>query len=521
MDLKLNNFLKKHPFFYIFLKYNINSFKIFKLYNSLKNLGLINKEKYLEMHNTENCNFNPILHYIFFSSKNDSIELKKQYICPLFDLDVYKNKFLEDSDEDPIIHYCSNGFFNNYPINYLDEGYVVNLNENVEIQIKRGTKKRIEKELKNSHYIMEKNVTVPYVQSEELYDTDTIKVGIFFNDPIERLTACPYLRIHEPFKKLSESKKFHFFVYGMDSYGFMDINNIINAKVFDIIIVERILPFLDILLNKSAGRGIKFVYETDDDLLAIEGSNSSFEYINRCRNEITQYINQSDNIVVTTPTLAKKFDENKVEIIRNYYVDTILPLKNFRDNITNTIKIGYFGTLTHSNDLNIIKKVIIRLKKELSENYNINLEFFVVGGFADPNQNESWFSKIELPENSWDFEFFMKWVGDIADWDIGIAPLENNDFNRGKSELKYIEYSALGIPTVCSRVEPYSLVIKEGVTGFLAESEEEWFEKLKNLILNNDLRKEIVKNSQKNILEDYSLIDRVKQWENLLEKLQK
>jgi len=110
----------------------------------------------------------------------------------------------------------------------------------------------------------------------------------------------------------------------------------------------------------------------------------------------------------------------------------------------------------------------------------------------------------------------MKWLDNTVDWDIGIAPLENTDFNKGKSELKYIEYSALGIPVVCTDIEPYNTVIKDGVTGFLANDKESWYEKLKNLILDENLRENIVSNSQKDILENYSIEDRIKQWEKIL-----
>ncbi|MDL2246081.1 glycosyltransferase [Methanobrevibacter sp. OttesenSCG-928-K11] len=518
MELNIKHFIKKHPTLYILAKYN--SFKLLKMYNAIKNLDLIIIDAYKRTHDLNNNKMDSILHFILKGNKEDSFELKKQYTDPIFDLDFYKDNYIENSD-DCIIDYCLNGFYKGYKINFFDHGYITNLKEPARNQYSNTRDKIIQKEIDKNYYITNKNIIIPYIQSEKTFSMNTIKVGVFVNDPFSNITACPYLRIHEPFSKLSKSKKFHFFVYGMDSYQFIDWDNIIKSKVFDIVVVERIIPFLDDLLKSCLNQNVKMIYETDDDLLAIDESNSSFEYINSCRNEISNYINNSDTIVVTTPALAQKFDKNKVEVIRNYYIDSLLDLKKFRKNNTNTIKIGYFGTLTHSNDINIIKKVIIKLQEEMLSKHNITLEFIVVGGFDDLDHDESWISTIDLPKNSWDFKFFMNWLGNIVDWDVGIAPLENSSFNKGKSELKYIEYSALAIPVVCSDIEPYNTVVKDGITGFLANTEEEWFEKLKKLILNENLREEIVTNSQKDILENYSLNDRVEKWEKILENLVK
>jgi len=405
IKLSLIRVLKKNIFVYLLLKYKTKSFKIFKLHNVINNLEIINVDNYSNTHDTTSYNGDSIFHFIFLGSKEDDIELKRQYVNPIFNLDFYKLTYLKDSNDDCVIHFCSSGFYNGNGINYIDKGYVTNLKETINKQFYRGADNSVKEELENNYYITDKNILVPYIQSKKIYNTDTIKVGVFFNDSFKILTACPYLRIHEPFKKLSKSKKFHFFIHGMDSYQFININKIINLKIFDIVIVERILPFLDILLDKSLKNNIKLIYETDDDLLSIREDNSSFEYINSCRDQISDYINASDKIVVTTPALGRKFDENKVEIIRNYYIDDLLKLKKFKKNNSNIIKIGYFGTLTHSNDLAIVLNVIKNLKTEMFKQYNINLEFVVIGGFNDPNFNEDLVSKIELPENSWTLNY--------------------------------------------------------------------------------------------------------------------
>jgi len=79
----------------------------------------------------------------------------------------------------------------------------------------------------------------------------------------------------------------------------------------------------------------------------------------------------------------------------------------------------------------------------------------------------------------------------VAGWDIGIASVSDSEFSRAKSELKWLQYSALGIPTVATRGAPY-LVVKDGEDGILAGfSEDEWYNALARLVKDRVLRTRI------------------------------
>lgn len=79
--------------------------------------------------------------------------------------------------------------------------------------------------------------------------------------------------------------------------------------------------------------------------------------------------------------------------------------------------------------------------------------------------------------------------------DIFVASLVDNLFNRCKSSIKYWEYSALGIVGVFSNLDPYTRVITNGKNGFLASTPEEWYQSLKLLIDNRDLRLSVAQNA--------------------------
>lgn len=73
-------------------------------------------------------------------------------------------------------------------------------------------------------------------------------------------------------------------------------------------------------------------------------------------------------------------------------------------------------------------------------------------------------------------------------FDIGIMPLADNEFQKGKCALKLLQYMAAGLPTVASPVGVNSEVVKPGVTGFLARNENDWHEALRCLLGNAAMR---------------------------------
>src|SRR5262249_2277955 len=79
-------------------------------------------------------------------------------------------------------------------------------------------------------------------------------------------------------------------------------------------------------------------------------------------------------------------------------------------------------------------------------------------------------------------------VAEIAQFNIGIMPMPDDQWARGKCALKILQYMALGIPTICSAVGANCEVIQHGVNGMLAKTPEEWLGCFESLIDNPELR---------------------------------
>jgi glycosyltransferase involved in cell wall biosynthesis len=77
---------------------------------------------------------------------------------------------------------------------------------------------------------------------------------------------------------------------------------------------------------------------------------------------------------------------------------------------------------------------------------------------------------------------------DLATSDIGLAPLPDNRFTRGKCSFKVLEYSAAGLPVVASPVGTNSEYVKDGATGFLVARSEEWMARITQLVESPQLR---------------------------------
>ena len=93
----------------------------------------------------------------------------------------------------------------------------------------------------------------------------------------------------------------------------------------------------------------------------------------------------------------------------------------------------------------------------------------------------------------------------INSLDIGIMPLHDDPWTRGKCGYKLIQYMACGIPVVASPIGVNTSIVHHGVNGFLASTEEEWSESINRLVSNPRLRKQMGEAGRQIVEERFSL----------------
>ncbi|HYC41318.1 MAG TPA: glycosyltransferase family 4 protein [Chitinophagaceae bacterium] len=96
-------------------------------------------------------------------------------------------------------------------------------------------------------------------------------------------------------------------------------------------------------------------------------------------------------------------------------------------------------------------------------------------------------------------------VRDLHRIDIGLYPIPANDYSLGKSSLKALTYMSVGIPVVATAYGANFRVIHDGVEGFLAKDEDEWFEKIIRLIDNPGLRKQMGRAGRERVQREFSV----------------
>jgi len=80
-------------------------------------------------------------------------------------------------------------------------------------------------------------------------------------------------------------------------------------------------------------------------------------------------------------------------------------------------------------------------------------------------------------------------AADLASSDIGLAPLPDNPFTRGKCGFKILQYQAAGLPVVASPVGVNAQYVRDGGTGFLARDAAQWLDRLSTVVENRELRR--------------------------------
>jgi glycosyltransferase involved in cell wall biosynthesis len=114
-------------------------------------------------------------------------------------------------------------------------------------------------------------------------------------------------------------------------------------------------------------------------------------------------------------------------------------------------------------------------------------------------------ASFEVVQYTWTLESEVELINLF---DVGIMPLNDNFWERGKCGFKLIQYMACSIPVIASPVGINSEIVSPDV-GFLASSEEEWVDALSQLISNDVLCKQMGSNARQRVEKYFSFYNNV------------
>lgn len=268
-----------------------------------------------------------------------------------------------------------------------------------------------------------------------------------------------------------------------------------SAKKYDFVFVQREAFMLGtVFFERLFARKTKMIFDFDDSiwLQNVSAGNKALGFL-KDASKTQKLIALSDMVFAGNAYLAdyaKQFNPN------TKLVPTVVDSDNYsRKEPMNTAKVcigwsGSFSTIPYF-------EYALPALRQIKEKYGDQVYFKVIGDARYHNKElnikgVAWSSKTEVEE--------------LCEIDIGIMPLPNDEWTKGKCALKGLLYMSLEQAAVLSDVGVNSKVIQDGVNGFLVNSTAEWVEKLSLLIDNPQLRQEIGQKGRQTVLDQYSVL---------------
>ena len=242
----------------------------------------------------------------------------------------------------------------------------------------------------------------------------------------------------------------------------------------------------------------KLIYDFDDAiwLQSVSEANRRWSWL-KDPGKTAELIALADQVIAGNDFLAAyaKRSNDRVSVIPST-IDTDL-YKPKQHSAKHKVVIGWSGSITTVPHFLLARNALIELKERYGERIGIRL-------IGDPNFHDPELGAEVIPWKA------STEVQDLEPIDIGIMPLPDTEWARGKCGMKGLQYMGLGIPPVMSPVGVNTKIVTDGVNGFLAASTEEWIEKIGHLIDDADLRGRIGAEARKTVVMHYS----VKAWRN-------
>ena len=269
-----------------------------------------------------------------------------------------------------------------------------------------------------------------------------------------------------------------------------------SLRRYDVVFVQREAAFIGGPFVERAAKllGAKLVYDFDDAIWMRDVSqfNRRFAWLKNL-NKVPKIIAMSDLVLAGNQYLADyaRRHNPRVTVVPTT-IDTDKYVLASAPRPEGPICIGWTGSFSTIRNLETALPALRRVRAK----YGDRVRFKVIG---DPSFKDEALGVVGLPWRS------ETEVADLRDVDIGIMPLPDEEWTRGKCGLKGLQYMALAIPTVMS---PYGVnpeIITAGQNGFLPGSDDDWVETLSRLIEDPALRTRIGAAGRQRALEAYSV----------------
>ena len=331
----------------------------------------------------------------------------------------------------------------------------------------------------------------------ETVSADRTKIAVYSLDAPE--FACAHLRLIAPTEALTDSVELRWGANHTSSQQ-VSIDTSLAAWA-DLIIIQRFFPMPHTIsqMERILAAGKPIIYETDDLVMEVPTTNPHQKGADAATPYILDLIAKAAAVTVSTEEMKRAFAHLHKEI---HILPNLLDQRLWSAPITAKpphapVVIGYAGTPDHKADLHLLEEVLERI----SAKYGNRVAFCFMGCYTERIRRLPGFSSFFFEPGYANYAETIQQAG----IDIGLVPLEDNRFNRCKSNIKWLEYSVCGIAGVYSDLPPYAAV-NQGETGILVQdSPQAWFDALEDLICHPEKRKRIARQAREEVLKNYTV----------------
>lgn len=254
------------------------------------------------------------------------------------------------------------------------------------------------------------------------------------------------------------------------------------ASIVGPALIERALP----LFRRP------IIYDFDDAIFHLDThpANRNFGWL-KFPGKTGAICRLSSHVVVGCEYLAdyaRKYNTQVTVVPTSIDTDLYQPIVRKKQN--QKVVIGWTGSATSQSHLELFAGML----KKVTELRDVEIRVQSNRAPSLPGLRVNW-----RPWSS-DSEVY-----EISEFDIGIKPMPDDPWSRGKCPMKELQYMALGVPTVASNVGTSPEVIQHGENGFLASNEKEWITSLTRLIDDQTLRLRLGTAGRKTVEDRYSM----------------
>ncbi|MCA3242670.1 MAG: glycosyltransferase [Rubrivivax sp.] len=235
------------------------------------------------------------------------------------------------------------------------------------------------------------------------------------------------------------------------------------------------------MLQQARRRGVPVLFHIDDDLLDVPMSLGKAKYDFYHQPErlacLRATMDTADGVYASTGPLARRLAEHGIRspiVAGDLYCSPApgtppVPLP------ATVPVIGYMGTGGHSQDLALVMPAIVALMRQWPE-----LRFETFGTIKPPAEMAAFPGRYAHHPGVADYDGFLEKLGGLGWW-VGLAPLEDNPFNRCKADTKWVEYTWCGMAVVAADLPVYHRACSRS-SGLLARDVDDWREAIASLL---------------------------------------